>query len=179
MKYLLETCMLLTVIACLTAAGCGSGQITNGAATLDADEGSAAYIDRLSSQLTVSEHDAMRGIIFLLDGKDSFQTFSQRAESLRDRGIIGAAWDVDADRETSRGRLAYMIYQAAEVRGGVTLMITGPNERYCLRELQYKKMMGEGAVFTSVTGLEFIGVLSTADTFIQTGKVPELAGHVE
>lgn len=179
MKRLLETCMWLTVAASLSAAGCGSGLVAGGDAALIANEDSAAFLDRMSSELTVSENDAMRGLIVLLDGEDGFETFSQRAAALRARDIIGADWDVDAAGSITRGRLAYMIYQATKVHGGIILTLTGPSERYCLRELQYRSLMGDGAVFTPVTGLEFVGVLGSADTYIRTGKVPDKAGQID
>ena len=172
--------MWVVVAAGLTAArGCGSGLVANEEAALVANENSAAFLDRISSQVSVSENDAMRGLVILLDGDDGFQTFGQRAVALRGRQIIGADWNVDASASITRGRLAYMIYQATKIPGGVILTLTGPSERYCLRELQYRGLMGEGSVFTPVTGMEFVGVLGSADTYMRTGEVPDKAGQIE
>jgi len=161
------------------AGGCGGGMVSNGQATLVADEDSAAFLDRISSQTSVSENDAMRGLVILLDGEDSHQTFGQRVEALRSRQVVSADWNVDASGPLTRGRLAYMIYQATKMPGGVILALTGPSQRYCLRELQYRKVMGEGSVFTPVSGLEFVGVLNSADTYIRTGQVPDKAGQID
>ena len=178
MKRFFEMCMLAAVtIGLVSAVGCGSGQIANGEATLIANENSAAFLDRISSQTSVSENDAMRGLIMLLDDEEDCETFHQRVQTLRARQIIGANWNVDATQSITRGRLAYMIYQATKIPGGIILMLTGPSERYCLRELQYRDLMGEGAVFTQVTGMEFVGVLGSADTYMRTGEVPDRAGH--
>ena len=172
----------LTVLLVLTvvAAGCGTpGHVANGVATLPEDPNSALFIHRLSSAETVTENDGLRGVLMLLDGKDSAGTFQERVDNLRERNILNSSWDYDATRALTRGRLAYMIYQATDFPGGVTLMLMGPSERYCLRELRYRGMMGTGWLFGQVTGLEFISALSRADTYLQTGQVPNAAGAVE
>jgi len=178
MKRLLKTCArLVATVGLMVAGGCGQGLIANDHTTLVANEDSAAFLDRISSQTHVSENDAMRGLIMLLDGSDRLETFRQRVDELKSRDIVSLNWNVDAARPVTRGRLAYMIYQAARLPGGVMLTLTGPSERYCLRELQYRGLMGEGAAFTPVTGLEFVGVLSAADTYMRTGEVPDKAGE--
>jgi hypothetical protein len=172
----------LTVLFILAAvgAGCGTpGQVANGVATLPEDKNSALFIHRLSSVETVSENDALRGVLMLMDGEDSAETFQQRIDNLSERNILGSSWDFDATRALTRGRLAYMIYQATDIPGGVTLTLMGPSQRYCLRELRYRGMMGDGWLLGEVTGLEFISALSRADTYMQTGQVPNAAGAVD
>ena len=169
----------LLVLAAV-AAGCGTpGHVANGLATLPEDPNSALFIHRLSSAETVSENDALRGMLMLLDGEDATGTFEARVDNLLERKILDSSWDFDATRSLTRGRLAYMIYQATGIPGGITLTLTGPSQRYCLRELRYRGMMGTGWLFGQVTGLEFISALSRADTYIQTGKVPNAAGAVD
>jgi len=179
MERLIRTIVFTVVAAGLVLqAGCGSGAIANPQASLDADESSAAFLDRLSSQQTVNENDAMRGMLILLDGQDNQAAFSERVEQLRSKDIIDPDWDVDACKPLTRGRLAYMIYQATDMPGGVMLTLTGPSERYCLRELQYRRMMGNGSLFAPVTGLEYVGVLTRADVYIRSGQVPVKSGEL-
>ena len=155
--------------------GCAQpGQIVGGDQTLPAEEGSPGFLDRISSLEAVTENDAMRGILYLLDGKDDAEGFQQRVEKLRSRSVVSARWDYRADRAVSKGRLAYMIYQAAKMRGGVTLTLFGPSERYCLRELQFQGVISSGLPYTAVTGLEFVAILTRADTYIETGELPDL-----
>ncbi|MHC4981595.1 MAG: hypothetical protein ACYTF6_00310 [Planctomycetota bacterium] len=175
---------LAVIAGCLAAAvasGCGGppGQVANPDAVLPAGENSAAFLDRISSQPSVSENDVMRGILLLLDGRDQAGNFAQRLEGLRDKGIVGASWDFDADRPITKGKFAYMIYQACEMPGGIALTLLGPNQRHCLRELQYREVMSEGSPFSKVTGMEFVAVLGRADVYIRTGKVPKKSGVVE
>ena len=87
--------------------------------------------------------------------------------------IASPCWDFDPEAPTTKGRVAYMIYQACDMSGGLTLTLAGPSRRYCLRELQYRGMMVEGASYNKVTGMEYVAILSRADELIQTGEVSE------
>ncbi len=156
------------------AVGCSNGTIQQGDAKLPADESSAGYIDRMSSQLTVSENDAMRGVLMLLEGNDQTETFQQRVETLRTRELIADTWDLQADTPITKGKLAYMIYQATEPTPSLTLALFGPSQRYCLRNLQHLGVMAEGSWFTPVTGMEMVAVLNRADHMIQTGQPPHV-----
>jgi len=164
----------MAVLALVALGGCGgqAGIVSSGPA-LSEGEDSAAYLDRLSSQQTVSEDDAMRGVLMLMDGKDAAGSFEQRVERLRQHGVVGERWDFQADRPLTRGRMAYMVHQACKLPGGVVLTLTGPSERYCLRELQYRGFVAPGAYYNPVSGMEFVAVLTRADAYLETGEVPE------
>ncbi len=140
---------------------------------LPADEDSAGYLDRLSSQDTVSENDAMRGILLLLDEKDDAKSFEERTQLLLERGIVSGSWSFQKDRPLTRGKFAYMIFQAIKLPGGIILTVSGPSQRYCLRELEYRQFMSQGFILAPVTGLEYVGVLTRADTYRRTGTLPE------
>jgi hypothetical protein len=144
---------------------------------LPTEEDSAAFLDRMSSQTQVGENDAFRGILLLMDGEDTCKTFRDRVETLRRRGVIPTDWTV-GEQPVTRGRLAYMLYQAMDFPGGVILTLAGPTQRYCHRELVYRKMMSQGALFAPVTGLEFLSAIRRADIYNRTGQVPGPAGDV-
>ena len=169
---------VLAAAAGLTGCGTRAG-ITGGNTAGPANENSAEYLDRLSSETEVTENDALVGMLLLLDGKDDAGTFAGRITSLEQRRIVDDSWSHDSGRALTRGRLAYMICQACEIDGGVILRLFGPSQRYCLRELQYMKMMGDGMGWGEVSGMELVAVLSRADTYIRTGKVPNRAGEIE
>ncbi len=169
--------LITGLLSLLIAAGCSTvpGSITSAQVELPKDEGSAGYLDRIASQETVSQDDAMRGILMLLDGQDEAETFAQRVSKLRQRGIVPESWDSRGDRPITRGKMAYMVYQAANVPGGVTLTLLGPSQRYCLRELQYQGFITEeSAWYGEVTGMEFVAILTRADAFMETGEVPRV-----
>ncbi|MBN1942419.1 MAG: hypothetical protein JW849_03905 [Phycisphaerae bacterium] len=169
---------LMPVIAMLLVAlaGCegpvGSVEGPGSPLVLPAEEDSAAYLDRLSDQNTVSENDAMRGILLLLDGKDEATSFEKRRQMLAERGVVSGKWTFQKDRPITRGKFAYMIFRAMKLPGGVILAVGGPNQRYCLRELEFHQFMAQGFILAPVTGLEYVGVLTRADAYIRTGKLP-------
>jgi hypothetical protein len=182
MRSVLRDLMVIVVLAGVAGlAGCGAGPgtLTGGGAKLVENENSAAFLDRISSQVNVSENDAMRGVLLVLDGKDQAATFEQRVETLRKRKIVAERWDCDAARPLTRGKLAYMVYQACKVPGGVILRLTGPSRRYCLRELQYREMMGDGFLMSPVSGMEYVAVLTRADVYRRTGEIPDITGKIE
>lgn len=173
----LSACGLAAALLCLV--GCGSGQISNAHATLPASEDSATFIDRVASQDEVALNDAFRGVLMLMDGEDRHRTFADRVAALKDRGVIDASWDLDAQTPVTRGQYAYMIHQASNMPDCVMTLVAGPSERYCLRELQYRGVMATGAPYAQINGLEYVSVLRRANVYMDTGKVPNLAGMTE
>jgi len=167
--------VVLSWIVLSGAAGCSqrSGLMIAGPDTVLPDnEDSAGFLDRMSSGAKVTENDAMRGVLLLMDGKDTTKTFQQRVKLLVERKVADPCWEFGSHRAITRGKLAYMVYQACKVRGGLMLAITGPNQRYCLRELEYQKIMSEGTMLTEVTGMEFVAVIGRADAFMRDKKIP-------
>ena len=165
--------MMAAVIAACMVAGCGTGSIENPQATLP-EESSAGFLDRVSSKPCATQNDAARGILMLVQEADQAQTFAQRVETLRQRDLAAEHWAMEADAPVTRGQLAYMVYQACDLTGGVTLTLTGPSQRYCLRELQYRGIIDRGAWFLPVSGMELVAVLNRADAIIQQGAAPHV-----
>ena len=168
--------IVMTAGLLMGAVGCSTPQlnISGQDTALPSDDGSAAYLDRVSSMSTVSQNDAMRGILMLLDVDDANDTFAQRVEKLTERDVVGLSWRFQADRPITRGQVAYMLYQMLDVPGGVILALTGPSQRYCLKELQYHRIISSGAAFAGISGGEYIAVLGRADAYAQHGDVPEI-----
>lgn len=162
--------------------GCDqSGPVIEASASreLPVNEESDEFLDRMSSEKNVSENDAFRGIIMLIDGQDESKTFEQRVTRLNENGILPSSWSYSADRPITRGKLAYIVYQADGFPGGAILTIFGPSRRYCLREMRYRGMMMGGAEYAPVSGMEYVAVLSRADVYRNTGKVPNRAGAID
>ena len=135
-----------------------------------ADVDSAAYLDGISSMPTVSEAEALKGILLVL-GEPHKATFAETVTVLQERKIISPNWDFQADRPITKGKVAYMTYQACGLKGGLTLILTGPSQRYCLKELQYRGLLSPGVTYNRVTGMEYLAILGRIDEFRQTGDV--------
>ncbi len=164
------------VVIAMFIVGCEAPDTTiaNPQLTLPPQEASPEYLDRVSSLNEVNENDAMRGLLMLIEGTDESQTFEQRVFKLQAMNVVPSSWSFDAKRSLTRGKLAYMISQALDIRGGVVMMLAGPSQRYSLKELQFMGIMAPGATLTTVSGGEFVAVLARADAYRQTGTVPEV-----
>jgi len=165
---------MATWLLAASMTGCQTppGEIVQGQLKL-AGTDSAAYLDRIAAEPTVSEAQAVRGILLLL-GQEREMTFAQAVKELQQRKILPRRWRFSPERPITKGKTAYMVYQACGVRGGLTLTLIGPTQRYCLKELQYRGVMSSGVPYNTVTGMEFVAVLTRADELRQTGKVSEL-----
>ena len=166
MKRTMWIWMLATVAA---AGGCAAPGLTGGQAALPVGN-SAELLDKLSGQPTVNQAQAVAAVLMLVDA-DGPKTFAEGVAELTRQKIADSQWDFQADLAITRGKLAYMVCQACRIQGGVTLTVTGPSERYCLREMQYRGYMSSGLFYTPVTGMEFVAVMTRADELRRTGKV--------
>lgn len=59
-----------------------------------------------------------------------------------------------------------MIVKILKIKGGITMRIFGPSERYALKELAFMNMMDGGMTGRYVTGRELIAILSRADEYL-------------
>ena len=139
------TKLLLGVTLAAFGAGC-SHTVMAPEAKLVADESSPGFVDRMASQSTVNENDAMRGILLLLDGEDTAKTFRDRVDTLMQRGIADDTWDYDAHEAITKGKLAYMVYRACKLNGGVVLTLTGPSHALLSSRDAVQGLHGHGPV---------------------------------
>jgi len=165
----------VAAVLAVAAGGCrqGPAKITGGDAALPPGEASAEFLDRVERQGSVSQNDAMRGLLLLLDGQDKAQSFRQRAQTLTGRGIVPTNWEPDAMKPITRDQLAYMVCTALKIQGGVWHTLLGHNRRYCLQELQYQGFLAPGLGNTEVSGSEFVAVMARADAYLQHGEIPK------
>ncbi len=95
-----RTARLVWLVLAIGLAGCeglvGPATGQGSPATLPAGEDSAAFLDRLSSQDTVSENDAMHGLILLLRGHDDATSFGLRRKPRGQQDIVDDPGGVQA-----------------------------------------------------------------------------------
>jgi hypothetical protein len=58
--------------------------------------------------------------------------------------------------------------------GGIMLTLTGPSQRYCLRELQYRGFVTSGIMTTDISGGEYVAIMVRADAYKKDRKLPEI-----
>jgi len=143
-------------------------------------EDSADFLDRASELEVIDMDNALHGLCLLVDGEDTHADFQSRVDKMNEKGLVPSAWTLSAEQPLTKGELAYMAYKACGVKEkGLVLSLFGPGKRYCLRELQYRGMMAPGGGTMRVTGMEFVAVITRADTYKRTGLFPNDVGQTE
>lgn len=131
------------------------------------DQGFQVYLAR-APLITVDE--AYRAMLILADGEDTSQGFTERKEKLESRGIVRAAWDLQADNVIDAGSLAFMVCRICKISGGVNATLFGSwglgDRRYALRELIYRQMVDEMIDYQFVTGADLHGLMRKADALM-------------
>ena len=154
------------IIAAAGIAGCsGMPQITDGQGGSREKVSQAGFFYELADKPWCSADDAARGLLLLLDGQDPCTNFQQRIEKLADRGLTCKLWHLKPNEPITKGQVAYMICKALDIRGGLTMLLFGPSDRYCYRELVWLGIMEPGTDYQPMTGPEFVGVISAADEY--------------
>ncbi len=123
----------------------------------------AQYLFELSDKKYCSTDDAYRGMLYLIDGNDTSKDFEERTARLVMHGVANKGWTHNPNAAATKGKVAYMLVRALEIRGGVMYNITNGCPRYALRELIHKNIIGGGTASSKLSGAEYLGILGRAD----------------
>ncbi len=156
------------LIILLLLAGCASvpGPIHNPAAS---NAGSASFARSVLDKQEVSFHDGMRGVILFAVGKRLDMSYQSCIKFLSEKQMIGDHWPdkYKEDSPLTRGMLANMLVRVMGIRGGVTMQVFGPGQRYALRECQKLGIIQKGSQNSTVSGREFLSILRKAGEYIK------------
>ena len=123
----------------------------------------AQFLFELSNKKYCSTDDAYRGMLFLIDDKDTSKDFEERTTRLVMHGVADKNWTHNPNATVTKGKVAYMLVRALEIRGGVMYNITNACPRYALRELIHKGIIIGGTEYSKLSGGEYVGILGRAD----------------
>ena len=132
-------------------------------------ESRTAYLRRLYEKDRATYGDACRAVLSLLKNEHTDADFATLAGDLNGRGITTADWALQESSLLTKGTLAYMVCQALEIKGGVTMRLFGITRRYALRECLYRRLISGGTVDEYVTGRELIDVVTNAAVHREQG----------
>jgi hypothetical protein len=174
--------LLLVAAAVLPFAGCQRTIVSSPLQTDYAADDIGAELDfwhQMPTRSAVTNNEALHGLFLLLDGEDKAGNWEARVNLAKSRGWLDADWAEPANQSVSRGTLARAICVACKIDGGVMMRVLGPVPRYAVRELVFLRIMADPSTdYQSLTGLEYIGVVSKAqDYLIMQGRTP--AGAVQ
>ena len=120
----------------------------------------------LPTRHIVDNDEAFHALLLFFDGTDPNENYSQYAW----RRCTNAKWFLmisiaPANESISRGVLAVALCRELKIRGGLTMMIIGPHQRYATRELQYMNLYPPSSPQQTFSGAQFIGIISRAEDY--------------
>ena len=169
------TTAILTLAAAMALGGCARTVIENPlntnypAGDLDGD---LNYWHTLPARSAVCNDEGLHGIFLLADGEDTLGSYEARVMEAKKRGYLPEDWAEAANLSMRRGTLARSVCVICKIEGGVLMQIFGPRARFAIRELVYMQIMGDPSTEAqSITGLEFLGVISKAQDYINLSEL--------
>ncbi|MBI1371788.1 MAG: hypothetical protein GC159_03380 [Phycisphaera sp.] len=159
----LATFVLAAVAVALTltlSAGCQRSMAKSSVVDTYPDAaGELDYWDKVATRRAVTNNDALHGLLLTADNA-SPATWEERLAAARDHGWIGANDTLDANATATMGTVAVAACDILHIKGGLTMRVFGPSPRYCVKELVYLEMIPSRSDNQSLSGLEFIDVIS-------------------
>jgi len=160
--------MLLVTLA----AGCGRGIVTDPINTdyaSDDIEAELEFWSGMEGRPRLSNNEGLHGLFVMADGEDKAKNFEERVLTAKERGWLDSDWSEPEAMSMQRGTMARAIVVICQIKGGVWLQLLGPTKRYATRELVDMEIMSEGTTENlSITGLEYVSVISRARDYINT-----------
>src|SRR5579864_7067801 len=86
-------------------------------------ESRTAYLRRIFEKDRASYGDACRALLSLLKDEHTDADFAAVSGDLSGRGIVSADWNLQEKSLLTKGTLAYMLCQALEIKGGLTMRL--------------------------------------------------------
>ncbi len=123
---------------------------------------STSFYRDLAKKKAATVEDGYRAICILKADKNEEMKFEERRDYLVKEGIVPESWSLQPQTELTKGKLAYLVCKALEIKGGVIMRVFGVSERYALRELAYLRIMPQKSAHFFVSGTELLAVLSRA-----------------
>ena len=160
--------------AMLVAAGCTQRTMSDTSLVDDpavlADQ--TEFVDRLRDRYSVTNHDAIHGLILLADGEDTLTSYEDRVATAKERGWLMPDWSRPANESARIGDIAQGVCVITDIRGGLTMGMIGPHPRYATRELIYLEMMPERGDQQSIRGLEYVELMLKASDRLDAERRP-------
>lgn len=119
----------------------------------------------LAGKTVCSNNDAFHALLLDFDGTDPNPDYDSRVKALKARGLVLGWFNQPANQAVSRGVVAVALCKEANIGGGVTMHLIGPNERYCLRELVYMNLLPASSENQTFSGLEMVGVIGRFEDY--------------
>jgi hypothetical protein len=129
----------------------------------------------LPERTAVSNDEAFHALLLFVDGQDAAGSYEQRVKLLKDKRMVERSFGGGAAEPLRRGTLAVALTQVLSIKGGLTMRLFGPHDRYAVRELQYAGIYPPSSPQQTFSGQEFIGIIGRAEDYQRAREEGELA----
>lgn len=164
---------LAALAATLVLPGCARTMVTQRARTDYAPTDSLAEMEfwyTLPGRVAVSNDEALHALVLLENSGHIPRGYEERVAHAKASGWVPESWDEPAEAAVQRGMLARAIVQVCGIKGGVIMRVFGPVPRYALRELIYLGIMPPSTENQTISGLDFLAVISKAQDYITLSR---------
>lgn len=130
------------------------------------------YFSGLLPKKVTFRYDACKTLVVLLEVKDQYIDLDSQIIFLKERNFLPKKFEKEFNpmEPLRKGLLAYMLYSALEMRGGISLTLFGRSERYSLKELVFQGIMSEGNTKDIVSGEELFSITIQALNYMEKKK---------
>lgn len=160
-----------TICAGLLVTCCARTTVQNplDTAALPGDAGAGLdFWHALPTRSAISNDEALHGLVLFAAEADSaaVDTYQARIAYAKERGWLAGGWDEPADTAVQRGIISSALAVICGIEGGVMMRLVGPIPRYAHRELVFEGIMPATTELQTISGLDFIGVISKAQDYL-------------
>jgi len=152
----------------------GSGCVTYDLTPIPVQEGAMAqfademeYFEYLKDKPRCSTADAARLVSMLLDEKATFSENAELKLVLLEHGIVKEEWEISEAAPLTKGRLAFMLCYAADIKTSMVMIFSEPSERYAIREAVYHELIEPSNRYGYVSGKELMDALSNTENYLK------------
>lgn len=137
------------------------------------------FLDALLGQVVVTNDDALHGLITFADGTDLASTYEGRVQIAKGKRWLPADWAKPADESAQVGWIAVAACRILDIKGGLTMRLTGPTPRYATKELVFMDILPLRTENQSLSGKEYVDFLNRLNRFQRGGRALALAREQE
>jgi hypothetical protein len=127
------------------------------------------FWDGLAAQPALSNRDAVHALLLSFGGqaKGANSDWATELKAAQQRGWIAGDADPKAEETARVGMVARAICLETKIKGGATMQLFGPSERYAVKELNYMRWLPDMSPGQSISGGQILAVLSKAEDRIR------------
>lgn len=128
------------------------------------------FLDELEQKRVVTNNDALHALFLVSNEPDMPEDFQARIERARQHGWVSQRATLDPNESARVGMIAVAVCDILDIKGGVTMRVFGPIPRYATRELVFLGIIPRRTENQSLTGLQFIELMSRIEEWERMTK---------